>query len=88
METAPMIDHTYDHFRRKTETDMAAAILTLAAVLHGEQDRWLTPKEAAALKKCSVDSIYQQCEAGTLKHTRIGKGGHIRILESALRTSA
>jgi excisionase family DNA binding protein len=84
METAAMIDHLYDHFRRKTETDTAAAILTLASVLAKKSDRMLTPDEAAAVLKCSRDSIYQQCDAGTLPHKRIGKGGHIRIRESDL----
>jgi excisionase family DNA binding protein len=78
-----MIDHTYEHFRRKTETDTAAAILTLAAVLHGQQDKWLTVKEAAAALQCSEDAIYQQCEAGALPHKRVGR--MIRIRESDLR---
>jgi excisionase family DNA binding protein len=80
-----MIDHTYEHFRRKTETDTAAAILTLASVLQG-QHRMLTVKEAADVLKCSTDAIYQMVEAKTLAHKRLGKGGHIRIPESALLT--
>jgi excisionase family DNA binding protein len=82
-----MIDHTYEHFRRKTETDTAAAILTLAAVLQSQQDRMLTVKEAADVLKCSTDAIYQMCEAKKLPHKRLGKGGHIRIPESALLTA-
>jgi len=79
-----MIEHTYDHFRRKTETDTAAAILTLAAVLAKQGDRMLTVKEAAEVLKCSTDAVYQMCEANKLPHKRLGKGGHIRIPESAL----
>jgi excisionase family DNA binding protein len=77
-----MIDHTYDHFRRKTETDTAAAILTLAAVLAGQDDTLLTVRQAAKKLQCSEDAIYQQCEAGTLPHKRVGR--MIRILESDL----
>jgi len=79
-----MIDNLYARFRRQTDDAVAAAILTLAAVLAKQGDRMLTVKEAAAVLKCSVDSIYQQVEAKTLVHTRVGKGGHIRIPESAL----
>jgi excisionase family DNA binding protein len=77
-----MIDNLYSHYRRKTETDTAAAILTLAAVLHGQQDRLLTVKEAAEIAQCSEDAIYQQCEAGKLPHKRVGR--LIRIRESDL----
>jgi len=81
-----MIDNLFNHFRRRTETDTAAALLTLAAVLHGQQDRMLTVKEAAAVLQCSEDAIYQQCEAGTLPHKRVGR--MIRIPESALLNCA
>ncbi len=79
-----MIDHTYEHFRRKTETDTAAAILTLAAVLDKRAERMLTVKEAAEVLQCSTDAIYQMVEAKKLPSKRLGKGGHIRIPESAL----
>jgi excisionase family DNA binding protein len=81
-----MIDNLFDHYRRKCETDVAASILTLAAVLNGQQDQILTVKEAAAALKCSEDAIYQQCEAGKLPHKRVGR--MIRIRESDLRNSA
>ena len=77
-----MIDNLYTRFRRQTETDTAAAILTLAAVLHGENDRLLTVKEAAAILQCSEDVIYQQCEAEKMPHKRVGR--MIRIRESDL----
>lgn len=77
-----MIDHTYDHYRRKTETDTAAAILTLAAVLANRPEKMLTVREAAKVLQCSEDAIYQQCEAGTLPHKRVGR--MIRIRESEL----
>ena len=80
-----MIDNLYARFRRQTETDTAAAILTLAAVLNGQKDRLLTVKEAAAILNCSEDAIYQQCEAGTMPHKRVGR--MIRILESTLVAS-
>jgi len=77
-----MIENLFTKYRRKTDTDTAAAILTLAAVLHGQSDRLLTVKEAAAAAQCSEDSIYQQCEAGKLPHKRVGR--MIRIRESDL----
>jgi len=79
-----MIDNLYARFRRQTETDTAAAILTLAAVIHGEQDRFLSVEEAAELRQCSTDAIYKLLQSGKLPHTRTGKGGHYRIRESAL----
>jgi excisionase family DNA binding protein len=81
-----MIDNLFTRFRRQTETDTAAAILTLAAVLNGQQDRLLTVKEAAAAAQCSEDSIYQQVESGALPHRRMGR--MIRIRESDLKSGA
>ena len=77
-----MIDNLFAEFRRQTETDTAAAILTLAAVLHGQSDRLLTVKQAAEVAQCSEDAIYQQCDAGNLPHKRVGR--MIRIRESDL----
>jgi excisionase family DNA binding protein len=79
-----MVNNLYDHYRRKTETDTAAAILTLAAVLHGQQDRMLSVEEAAEVLKCSTDAIYSMLRDGKLAHKRTGKGGHYRIPESAI----
>jgi excisionase family DNA binding protein len=79
-----MIENLYARFRRHTDGDTAAAILTLAAVLHGEQDRLLTVEQAADLRKCSTDAIYKLLQTGELPHIRTGKGGHYRIRESAL----
>lgn len=79
-----MIENLFSKFRRQTETDTAAAILTLAAILNGQQDRFLSVEEAAELRKCSTDAIYKLLQSGKLSHTRTGKGGHYRIRESAL----
>lgn len=83
-----MIDPLYDHFRRKTETDTAAAILTLAAVLQGQQDRMLTVEQAAERMGSSTDAIRTMIHDGKLAHKKIGKGGQYRIPESAILNCA
>jgi len=77
-----MIENLFTRYRRQTDSDTAAAILTLAAVLNDTKDQLLTVKQVAERLGCSEDAIYQQCEAGTMPHKRIGR--MIRILESTL----
>jgi excisionase family DNA binding protein len=36
------------------------------------QAEWLTPHEAAAYLHVGVDTIYDACAAGRLKHTKLG----------------
>lgn len=76
----------FDQFRQTTD-DLPAAILTLASVLQGEPDvRPLTVKQAAQKLNVSIDTIYQLCEAGKLKHQRVGSGrGTIRIKPADLQ---
>lgn len=44
----------------------------------------LTVREAAALLRCSQDTIRRRIDAGTLRYTRTGPGGHYRIHRDAL----
>lgn len=81
------VRHLFEQFRKDTD-DLPAAILTLASVLAGEEaDRLLTVKQAAEKLNVSLDTIYNLCCSGKLKHRRIGKGrGTIRIASSDLDT--
>ena len=79
------IQTLFDRFRQQTD-DVSAALLTLASVLVGEQPELLTVKQAAARLNVSTDTVYQLCEAGKLKHQRVGNGrGTIRILPADLQ---
>jgi excisionase family DNA binding protein len=78
---------TFASFRQQTADDVSAAILTLAAVIRGEQadDKPLTVKAAAERLGVSSDTIYGMVESGELPCQRIGKGrGTIRISPAAL----
>ena len=44
----------------------------------------LTVTEAAALLRCSQDTIRRRLRAGTLRYTRTGPGGHYRIRRADL----
>lgn len=78
------IQTIFDQFRQQTD-DVAAAILTLASVLQGEQPELLTVRQAAERLNVSADCVYQMVEAGKLPHRRVGKGrGVIRIAVSDL----
>lgn len=77
----------FDQFRRSTD-DLPAAILTLASVVAGNEatEKPLTVKQAAERLNVSVDSTYQLCHDGKLKHQRIGNGrGTIRIRPADLK---
>jgi excisionase family DNA binding protein len=80
-----MIDHLFSHYKSKCDNDTAAALLTVAAVLAKQGDRMLTVQQAAEVLQCSEDKIYQQCDAGTLPHKRVGR--MIRIRESDLKSA-
>ena len=43
-----------------------------AAVASREDVVWMTPCEAAAYLHVGVDTIYDACAAGKLKHTKLG----------------
>jgi excisionase family DNA binding protein len=43
---------------------------------------WLTPPEAAAVLRVSVDTVYRACRNGQLPHQRLGR--QIRIPRSAV----
>ena len=45
--------------------------LGVARTMDGDAE-WLTPKAAAALLGISVDTIYDACAAGELRHARLG----------------
>ena len=38
----------------------------------GDVTIWLTPREAAAYLRVGVDTIYDACADGRLKHTKLG----------------
>jgi len=40
--------------------------------VHAEQAAWLTPREAAAYLHVGVDTIYDACAAGRLRHSKLG----------------
>lgn len=78
---------TFATFRQTTDDDVSAAILTLAAVLRGEQaeDKPLTVKQAAEWLAVSRDTIYGMVESGELPCQRVGRGRRaIRISPAAL----
>lgn len=56
-------------------------------MMAAEQNRILTPVEAAEMAQVTVDTIYLAIKNGQLRHGRLsrGKAGKIRISEAALR---
>ena len=47
--------------------------LPTADVDAGARTTWITPREAAAYLGVCVESIYDACAAGGLKHSRLGR---------------
>lgn len=82
------IERLYARFLNLTREPLAASNLALAAVIAGERgdEKPLTVRQAAERLAVSVDSIYDACESGKLRHKRIGNGrGTIRIAATDLR---
>jgi excisionase family DNA binding protein len=62
----------FHQFKKNTD-DVSAAILTLATILSGQQDKPLSVKQAAERRGVSVDIIYDLCKSGQLRHRRTGR---------------
>lgn len=83
------IESTYAHFLALTGEPNAAALLTHAAALQAPSskptDAPLTVADAAAALGVSQRTVYDLCDAGRLRHSRIGRGrGCIRITRDAI----
>ena len=82
------VESTYNHFLALTGEPNAAAALTQCVYLQGEQSATNAPlsvADAARALGVSSRTVYDLCESGKLRHSRIGRGrGTIRITREAI----
>lgn len=52
---------------------------TLERAVVGRESTWMTIREAAAYLGVGVDTIYDACAAGGLKHVKLGHPPRVRL---------
>jgi len=82
-----LIEAAYQKYLKLTGEPAAAATLVLAEVIGGkpEEGDMLTVKQAAKRLGVGTNKVYQMCDDGQLKHTRVGN--RVRIKPEDLDTS-
>lgn len=68
-----MMIESYRRYLEETNCPEAAATLVLAEVIDTRQPEWLSVKQAAKRLGVSAGKIYQLCDNGQLRHTKVGK---------------
>ena len=59
--------------RERPEVYFVSMALASSVSNAGPQTVWLTPREAAVYLGVGVETIYDACAAGGLKHSRLGR---------------
>lgn len=74
------LERWYDHWSDRTGNAIAAAVMTLATVLHSLRQSQtpalpaaMSVKQVAAMLGVSKETIYRLCEERVLPHTKIGR---------------
>jgi excisionase family DNA binding protein len=76
------LETTFRRNSRLTGDPVAAAILTYTEAVLGIQPQpALTAKEAATLLGVSIDSVYELCRSGKLRHRRVGRAVRIERID-------